>query len=73
MRASIYLIPKWPYFSILLFTCTCKLACVALFKGKYSFEFGERGNKGYFARKQNRILKLQPFWNKVYYTVDVEG
>ena len=40
MRASIHPIPKWPYFSILLFTCTCKLACVALLKGKYSFEFG---------------------------------
>ena len=34
---QIQLIPKWPQFSILLFTCT--LALITSFKGKCSFEF----------------------------------
>ena len=44
---SVYtLFQNGPNFSTLLFTC--KLALVASFKGKYSFEFRvqERGNKG---------------------------
>ena len=34
---SIHLIPKCCHFTVLLFAC--KLALVASFKGKYSFEF----------------------------------
>ena len=52
-------------FSILLFTC--KLALIASFKGKYSFEFrvkneAARGN----LQENKRILKWQPFWNNMY-------
>ena len=52
------------YFSILLFTC--KLALVASFKGKYVFEFRVlRTMQQANLQVNKRILKWQPFWNKV--------
>ena len=53
------------HFSILLFTC--KLAPVASFKGKYSFEFKFKNDSTRANLQVNkRKLKRQPFWKKLY-------
>ena len=58
------------HFSILLFAC--KLALVALFKGRYSLNFDFK-NEATRANLQvnKKILKWQPFWNKVYCLIKI--
>ena len=55
-------------FSILLFTC--KLALVASFRGNIlqNFEFKNETTRANL-QENKRLLKLRPFWNKVYLPV----
>ena len=60
------------YFSILLFSC--KLALVAsylnsIFKGIFPLNEATRDN----LQVNKRILKLRPFWNKVYLSIIFSG
>ena len=64
-NARLWLIPKWPPFSSLLFAF--KLALVASFlnsKFKRIFSLNEATRANLRANK--RTLRWRPFWNKVY-------